>query len=188
MKYTELKSPEDLLKFMAKQITYGVFDKDSKTRYLGDDKDFGFACENLWKLSSPNELLKNGVGHCWDQVELERDFFKRHGYKFKTFFIWFNCKRQNKYPTHTYLVYEDKKSKEWCWFEHSDYANKGIHKFDSLNEAIEAQKIAHINYAKSYRKSRTDVSKIQIFEYDNVPDNIGMTEFMDYIFRTGKII
>jgi len=31
----------------------------------------------LYYLPTPKEIIKNKVGICWDQVELERYYFKR---------------------------------------------------------------------------------------------------------------
>ena len=168
---------------MNENISYGVFDPKKNRIYSGDDKKFEYACENIWRLSSPEVLIKTGIGHCWDQVELERDFFTKHDYKFKTFFIWFKCKRKNTYPTHTYLVYQDKNTNKWCWFEHADYVNRGIHEFKSLKAAIDKQRQAHIAYAKSYRTGKTDTSKIEIIEYSAPPTNCTMSEFMDFVLK-----
>ena len=184
MNYDNVKTPEDLMHYMNESIHYGVYDYQNNKAYYGDDDNFEDLVINVWKLSSPAQMQKYGVGHCFDQVELERDFFKKYNYNFKTFFIWFKCNRQNNYPTHTYLVYQDKSTKEWCWFEHSDYTNKGIHKFKTLHDAINAQKHAHIKYAKSYRKSKTDASKIEILEYDNVTYGCTIDEFMNYVLST----
>ena len=188
MKYEDIKTPDELMKYMDENITYGVFDYTKNKPYYGEDDNFGDLIKTVWKLSSPTQMQKYGVGHCFDQVELERDFFKKHGYSFKTFFIWFKCSKQNTYPTHTYLVYQDKTTKEWCWFEHADYSNKCIHKYKTIKEAINAQKQAHIKYAKSYRKSKTDNSKIEILEYDNVKYGYTFNEFMDYVLSQGELV
>ena len=188
MNYDNVKTPEDLMHYMNENIHYGVYDYKNNKAYYGDDENFEYLVNNIWRLSSPEQMQKYGVGHCFDQVELERDFFKKYNYNFKTFFIWFKCNRQNNYPSHTYLVYQDKSTKEWCWFEHSDYNNKGIHGFKTLQDVINAQKHAHIKYAKSYRKSKTDASKIEILEYDNVTYGCTVDEFMNYVLSTGKQI
>ena len=186
MEYSKITTPEELLQYMDENVVYGVFDFKNNKRCC--DVDLGALTNQIWKLSSPKQMQQHGTGHCYDQVELERDFFKKQNFAFKTFFIWFNCKRQNAYPTHTYLVYQDKKTKKWCWFEHADFINKGIHIFDTLSEAINAQKLALIRYAKQCRKSKTDPSKIEVFEYDNVKYGCSFCEFIDHVLRTGKQI
>ena len=187
MKYEEIKTPEQLMNYMNENISYGIYDYTKNKAYCVDD-DFETLVKNVWRLSSPKQLIKYKVGHCFDQVELEREFFKRNNYNFKTFYIWFKCERSNTYPSHTYLVYQDKITKNWCWFEHSDYNNRGIHKFKTLKDAINAQKLCHINYAKSYRKSKTDISKIEIFEYTYAEYGCNIFDFIDKIKKNGKKI
>lgn len=188
MKYIDIKTPDDLMNYMDENINYGIYDYKNNKAYYDANDNFEFLVNNVWKLSSPEQMQKYGVGHCFDQVELERDFFKNHNYNFKTFFIWFKCNRKNTYPTHTYLIYQDKMTKQWCWFEHSDYNNKGIHKFRTLKDAIIEQKQTHIKYAKSYRKAKTDASKIEILEYDNVCYGCSFDEFINYVLSAGKRI
>mgnify|MGYP006874319309 CR=1 FL=1 len=187
MKYTDVKTPEMLLEFM-EQIEYGFYDKQDKKFYSGNDMDFENALSNKWVLSSAEQTIKTKVGICYDQVELERDFFSKNKFEFVTLFVWFACKKQNKYPTHTFLVYKDKTTNDWCWFEHSDFANKGIHHFVSFKKALQCQKQTHIKYAKHIRKTKTDISKIQTIQYSTPPKNCKMLEFLNFIFDTGKPI
>lgn len=186
MEYKKIKNAQQLLEYMDENIVYGVYDYENNIKHLGNCNNFENYVANTWKLSSPTNMIEHGIGICYDQVELERDFFKKQGYVFKTFFIWFKCNRANNYPTHTYLVFKDKNTSAWYWFEHSDFNNKGIHKYNSLNEAIIAQKTSHIKFAKSYRKSKTDASKIEIFEYDNIAYGTKFGDFIDTILKTGK--
>ena len=188
MNYKQIETPEELMNYMNENISYGIFDYTKNKAYYGEDDNFGDLVNTTWKLSSPAQMQKYGVGHCFDQVELERDFFTKNNYNFKTYFIWFKCKRPNNYPTHTYLIYEDKKTNKWCWFEHSDFVNRGIRRFNSLNDAIKAQAIAHIKHAKSYRKTKTDSSKIEVFEYRDVKYGINFNDFLDYVLTNGKPI
>ena len=188
MIYKNISTPEQLMKYMNENISYGIYDYAKNKKYLGENKNFELLVNTIWKLSSPKQMQEHGIGHCYDQVEFERAFFTKKHYNFKTFFIWFKCTKPNIYPTHTYLVYQEKRDNKWCWFEHSDSQNRGIHKFNSLNEAIEAQKLTQIKYAKSYRKAKTDISKIQIFEYTNIPYGCDINTFTNIILQTGKEI
>ena len=186
MEYKKIKNARQLLEYMDENVVYGMYDYENNIRYLGNCNNFESHVANTWKPSSPKQMQKYGVGICYDQVELEKDFFKNQGYVCKTFFIWFKCNRANKYPTHTYLIFKDKNTNAWYWFEHSDFNNRGIHKYNSLKEAINAQKLSHIKFAKSYRKSKTDASKIEIFEYDNIEFGTKFNDFINSILKTGK--
>ena len=78
MNYDNVKTPEDLMHYMNENIHYGVYDYQNNKAYYGDDDNFEDLVSNVWKLSSPEQMQKYGVGHCFDQVELERDFFKKY--------------------------------------------------------------------------------------------------------------
>ena len=139
--FERVKTPEELMDFMNKYITYGLV-VDGKA-YTGADEDkFEEACKNKWRLAIDDELVSLGYGHCFDQVELERYWFKSHGYEVRTFFIWFQLDYPNTYSMHTYLVYQD--GGLWKWFEHSDYHNRGIYTFKTLDKAVSYQRNKHI--------------------------------------------
>ena len=63
-------------------INYGYLDINSNVHNSVDDK-----FSELYRLQSPNEILNNKVGVCWDQVELERYLFSQKNVEFKTYFI-----------------------------------------------------------------------------------------------------
>ena len=110
-----------------KDIEYGWLDKNKKINYEVND-----LFKDNYILQSPKEVLKNKVGVCWDQVELERYLFKNTDLEFKTYFITHYT--ENYTPTHTFLVY--KKEDNYYWFEHSWLPYQGIHKYPSLEELL----------------------------------------------------
>jgi len=179
MKYEEVQTPRELLKFMNENIKYGLVTKEGKIYDDGTKEEWKEACLNFWRLSSPEELIKNGYGHCWDQVELERDWFLKHDYECKTFYIWVELPYNNPYYTHTYLVYKDQD--KWCYFEHPDSEQRGIHEFDSLEEAVEYQKNIHIS--RNRRRGLTDeeLQNLKIYEYSVPKFGCNFYEFIDHI-------
>lgn len=118
--------PQDIMNIL-NDIEYGWLDINNKTH-----KDVDSSFSNNYKLQSPEETLKNKIGVCWDQVELERYYFEKTNYEYKTYFIAHydnkNC------PTHTFLVYED--NNKYYWFEHSWKKYQGIHEYNSKNELL----------------------------------------------------
>ena len=103
--FLNIKTPFELLEFMDKNITYGFVGKNGKKyldMYSQEWNDWYQECF----VQSGKEVLKSKVGTCWDQVELERLWFEKNGYSFKTFFVWFEVNRPNNLPTHTFLIYE----------------------------------------------------------------------------------
>ena len=56
-------------------IEYGFVD-NNKNIYPDNLKDWNSNFSELYHLQSPEELIKNKYEVCWDQVELERFFYK----------------------------------------------------------------------------------------------------------------
>lgn len=118
--YTEA----DVMELMS-DIEYGWVDKNNQKRMIADE-----AYSDNYLLQTPKEVIKNKIGVCWDQVELERYYFK--GYDIKTYFIVHYD--GGKCPTHTFLTF--KKNNQYYWFEHSWEKYRGIHKYDTLKELL----------------------------------------------------
>lgn len=186
--YEELQTPEELFQFMQDYIRYGIHVNgitytDSRT------KEFQENFLKYWHLSSPRDLLVNRHGQCWDQVELERDWFTKNGYEFKTLFIWFLFDYENNYTTHTYLVYKDKEDGTWNYFENADFNNNGIHKFPEFREAVNFQKEKHIEFNKNCGNKIDDeiISHLHIYEYDKPVYGINFENFIDHILESKDI-
>ena len=188
-KYNKIKTPEELLDFMDKYIKYGLVDENNKV-YEWHMVDFQEACQKKWKFKSGIDTIKSGYGICFDQVEIERDWFTKHNYKFKTIFIIFELNYKNSYTCHTYLAYQNQKNMTWNWFEHADEANKGIHSYQTLEKLIESQKEKHIEYNKNNSEPITKeiINTIHIYEY--LPPKLGSNqqEFINNILNNGTDI
>lgn len=184
MEYNNIKKPSELLEFM-NNIEYGFVDKDGKKYGSWNEEKFESNVTTKWFLSSPERLLKVGYGHCFDQVELERSWFIKHNYNFKTYYMMFLFNEPNNYSTHTFLVYEE--NNKWYLFEHSDYYDRGIHEFNTLNEALKYKLQKHIEYNRQYNEINQDViSHLHIYEYEKPDYNINFNEFIDNILCNGK--
>ncbi len=186
MKYEDIKTPEELAEFMNNNINYGFVDDNGKVYDSSNEEEFEEGCKTKWKLSSPKRLIEVGYGNCFDQVELERDWFTRNGYEVKTYFILFELDYENTYSMHTYLVYKDKDG--YFYFEHSDATNRGIYKFNSYNSAIKYQKNNHIEYNKRFNPVGDDeLKKLHIYEYEKPKYGSSNYEFIDFILDEGII-
>lgn len=187
MKYEDIKKPTELLDYMNNNIQYGFVDDKGKIYNSSNEKEFQNGCRTKWRLTNPKRLLKVKYGHCWDQVELERFYFKEHNYNFKTIYIWFELPYDNNYSTHTYLVYEE--NEKWHYFEHADFTNKGIYSFDTYEDAINFQSQKFIEANKKKKSiERKELDAIRIYEYDTPKYNCNMNEFINHILETGKEI
>ena len=179
LKFNEIKNPQELLEWM-EQITYGY--KGKTKLHIYTEEDFNDAWYDEYLLSSPTEVIKNKIGNCWDQTELERYWFEKHNYKVKTIYVMVNLPYENPYPTHTFLIYQD--NNKWYYFENSDYNNRGIHSKDTLEEIIEYQQTKYKEYLKSFDITNEELSKIIIKEYKKPKYNITAKEFLEYVINS----
>lgn len=185
MKYSDIKTPEQLLKYMDDNVKYGFVDGDGNIYGPWDNQKFQEKCQTNWRLSSPKRLIKVGYGHCFDQVELERSWFKNNGYKFKTFYIWFELPYDNSYSTHTYLVFEN--NGKYYYFEHSDFDNRGIYEFEKEEDAVDYQREKHIISNRQRNLIDKEIlSCLHVYEYDKPIYGCTMNEFIDKILKTAK--
>lgn len=176
MKYEDAKTPEELMIYMDENIHYGIH-TDNKDYEDANDKK---AC-NKWKLAIDDILTKYKYGHCFDQTELERDWFTKNGYKVHTFFIWFFYPYETtSIPTHAYLIYE--KDNKYYYFEHSDYKNRGIYKFDSIIDAIIFEKNNFLEYVKSLMNVDEEMlNHLEVREFSKPKKQYNFDEYFSHI-------
>ena len=151
-----IDTPVKLLNWMSKNIEY--------------EEDM----ENYF-LKSPDDLVRLGKGVCWDQAELERAWFSKHGYESKVIYIQqFN----KECSTHSFLIYKDKD--KWAWFEHSYSDHKGIHKgYEHIRDCI----------CDVYEKMYYDIGDYGFTAHLLKKPKFGMSvsEYMDFALGCKKI-
>ena len=180
--YNKINTPQELHKFM-NNIEYGYVGSNQKIYKYGDenfDKDW----YKNYTLETAEDVVKNQIGNCWDQVELERDWFLSHNYEMKTYFEMVKLDYQNDYPSHTFLVYKD--NDKYYWFEHADYNNSGIHEYNNLKELHEDQMNKYHETLKEYNISSEELKHIVIKEYTKPKSNISAKEFINHCLKPKK--
>jgi len=147
---SDISTPEQLLKWMSKNILYGWVGKDGK-RHEGEVDGKLFYKEYF--LQSPEQLFKSKLGVCWDQVEFERTFFKRFKYKIHT--VYYYNPNDN---SHTFLAFE--KPDGLYWFENSFFKKRGVHgPFKTLKEIVnECSSPKKIAYWSEYKQPKYGIS------------------------------
>ena len=178
-----INKPEELLDYMS-NIKYGYLGKNGKI-YYQDDSNFNKDWFNQYVLENKEEFINNQCGTCFDQVEFERDWFINNNYSVKTFYEMVLLDYDNNYPTHSFLIYKD--NNKWCWFENADYNNRGIHKFDKLEELLEYQYNKYIELLKTFNISKEEINKIIITEFLKPKDNISAKEYIEYVTDSKRI-
>lgn len=179
MTFQEVNTPEQLMIYLDQYFQYGVIDNNGNKYYDSNSDEFQLICDTQWKLRSVNEMLKDGIGHCYDQVEIERNWFTKKGFEVKTFWISaYQEKIENSGFSHTYLIYQD--NGVWKLFEHSDFSNRGIYTFKTIKDAVKCQAEHQIKFAESCVKPLKQYTTC-IKEYNKPPVNVNMQEYLEFI-------
>ena len=185
MDFNKIDSPKKLLEFMSKNIKYGFIGKNGK---IYDDpwsdewNDWYEQC----LVQTGDQVLISKIGTCWDQVELERLWFEKHKYTIKTIFIWFEISEPNNYPTHSFLLYEDKNN--WYWFENSFLDYSGIHKFNTYKEAIDYVINKHLEHSIEDNIATIDDKKLIVaYEYSKLTKQLNVDEYIFHVTNNKKI-
>ena len=153
---------------LMKNIEYGWIDKN-KTKHTIIDETYS----DNYILQSPKEVIKNQIGVCWDQVELERYYFKGNDYNIKTYFIVHYD--NNKCPTHTFLTFE--KNNKYYWFEHAWEKFRGIHEYNTQKELLIDIKDKFIKYELNNNYIKENII---LREYKKPKYHITVQEFYKY--------
>ena len=180
--FNSIRTPSELMNYLDNNFEYGVINNNGNKLCDSNSSEFQQVCNYQWKLRPVKKILKDQVGHCYDQVEIEREWFVKNGYEIKTF--WISAYQegiQNSGFSHTFLIYKD--NGFWYLFEHADFLNKGIYKFTSVKDAVKKQSINQINFAEKCKKPKTKYS-VCIKEYNQPPTNINMQEYLAFIDRS----
>ena len=181
----DIKNPEELLNFMSNKINYGYLGKNGKI-YHYDDDNFNLDWYEQYILENKDDILENLYGNCWDQVELERGWFLKKGYEIKTFFEMVKLDYENEYPTHSFLVYKD--NDYWYWFENSDFNEKGIHKFNTLEELLKYQYKKYVEFLITLNITNEEIGKIIVTDFEKPKEHISAKEYLNHVIGSKKII
>ena len=177
-KYDNISTPLELLDFMS-SIKYG---------FLGSDNKFYFDDSNWFDkfvLQSPSDILNNMIGNCFDQVELERDWFSKHNYKFNVYFQRIELDYNNPYPMHTFLVYED--NNKYYWFENAWSDNRGIFEYNTLDELFKDVYDKSIILYKKNNINDEELKKYSLYILDKPKYHFSALEYIEFCSKLVKI-
>ncbi len=176
----DIKTPDELYKYMDENIEYGYLGKDGNI-YKADNPEFDDKWFDYYLLESPEEVIKNKIGICWDQVELERKWFEKNKFEYKTYFEIVDVNYENNYSTHTFLIYKD--NNKWHYFENADYDNRGIYSFDSIEELLDFQKEKYIIHLKEENIKDEEIDRIKRVLYQKPTSHISAREFIEFVLK-----
>jgi len=158
---TKSKNPEDLLKWMNKNLTYE-----------GAHKGY---------LRSPEQVVKDKVGHCWETTELANLELTKLGYICQTLYMTNNNLYNSETVTHSTLIYKDKKN-NYYWFEWAWYKYTGIHgPYFSIEELI---KLITTNFIKTHKNiAIVKLSDAGLHNFTNEVNYINSTDSWKNVLR-----
>lgn len=164
--FNKIKTDEELMDFMNKNITYG-WQENNGGLHFNNLTDF----RQNYIVNSIELALFNGLGTCIEQAKIIKAFFDRIGLENKLF-----CHRG--YETeenfdkdvrmHCFVLF--KYNNIWYHFEHSNRPKRGIHPYESIEKALE-------DITSGFEKQDIRV----LTEIPDIPDNITFKEFNKYV-------
>lgn len=169
--YLNIRNVNDLMDFMNSNITYGWIDKIGR-KHLNNLKGFR---EN-YRISSMEEMFETGLGTCIEQAKMIKETFDMLGLESKLY-----CHRSyenednfdKEVRMHCFVLFRD--GDKWYHFEHSDRPNRGIHEYNSIDEAIGV-------ITSGYEES--DIRELT--EIPGISDGMSFKEFNLYVNQFGK--
>lgn len=170
-----------ILEFFQKNIEYGILDINRKIHRVTDENfwsDFG----KYFILKSPEELLKNKIGVCFDQVELSRHLVAQKNIATKSYFI---CYFGNLY-SHSILAFEE--NNKFYWLETSHRAFIGVHEYDSIEQLLKDFKHKFVHNELSKVPESYDESKLKIFEYESPKFGINCEQYFEHMKNSKEVI
>lgn len=167
----DIKTPEDIYKFIDENIDYGWLDINNKI-HLHTMKEF----RKRYKTLSIDEILEYKVGTCIEQVWLMKYLFDKIQIKNKMF-----CcrifepddygKLEEEEHMHCFLLYF--LNNKVYHMEHPNLDRKGIYEYNSEEDAIKSI----VDYYIELRGGKESPTK----EFFEVPSGISFKEFNKYI-------
>lgn len=182
--FRKVNAPEDLASFMKAYIKYGFVGKKDGKIYSPEFEGWGQGEQPEQGLQDPENLLVSGYGTCWEQTELEKQWFVEHNIEFKTFLFMFGPDISQKHPAHTFLAF--RKDDKWYWLENTLDGHNGIQEFGSLEELTEVVKKVVTDNAVRNGATEEDVSQGRLLEYDISVHGVSPQEFVGRIMAVGE--
>ncbi len=161
-----INTPEEFMEYLKSNYQYGWIDINNKIHLNTMDN-----CRQLYQISSLDEILENKIGTCIEQVKLANYFFNLKNIENKIF-----CSRRKEYDDnfgkvvflHCMIIF--KREGLWYQLEHASKRKNGIHKFNSLEEAIDKLSCGVLT------------NKLKAFtELPYIPDHITIKDFNIYM-------
>ena len=108
-------------------------------------------------LQKPLDAINSKIGLSFDQVEVERYYLNKMDVSFRTYYLLYQDSELG--PAHSFLLYRD--NKKYYWLENAWYKYRGVHEYNSKEEAF-------IDISRKFSKTIKNFKKekLKLFEFD----------------------
>ena len=176
MNIEDIKTPEDILKFMQSNIKYGWLDINNE-EHIGNMKNF----RRLYRTSSIDETLSHGIGTCIEQVYLMSMLLKKLNIPNRMFCTRvyedenFNDMEAEEHM-HCFVLYE--LNGKVYQIEHPNWTRIGIYEYDNFEKALKETSDCY------QKREKKDIRKVT--EFYEVEPNLSFKDFNNYINSLDK--
>ena len=160
--FLSLKSLEELMMFMDRNITYGWVD-DNHGLHINNLKGF----RDNYHVNSIFEILDTGLATCIGQAKLIHEFFEQRGIDNKLY-CYRTCedsKIDENIHMHCFVLY--KEGDFWYHFKHSNTLKKGIHKYFDVDGAL--------------KDITSEFENRELIEIPDIPEGLSFQWFNQYV-------
>ena len=173
MKIYDIQTPEELLEYMNENIRYGWLDDDNN-EHIDTMKQF----RKLYRTLSIGEMLVNKLGTCIEQTNLEMMVMDNLNIPYKAYCLrsYEDDPRIVEPKMHCFLIYFQNGK---CYhFEHSNPEERGIHEYNSEEEAM--------NAILSYYQKRDKGKTRELIEMPQVEPGLTWQGWNEYLSNIRK--
>ncbi len=172
-----ITTPKELMNYFKANMKYGF--KYRNKIFTDLEPDFQQNMDKFYKLRLGEDFLKSKYGVCWDFCVLEDEFFKSAGIEHKCYFIESLLNKNDGGPTHTFALFKEKEN--WFWFEYSWQYYRGIHKYNSIEHALDDI----LTKYKSFYDNK--LYAVKLYELPKFKRRVDVYEFVESCTKSKRI-
>ena len=172
-------TPEDFFRYI-KTIRYGYRDTEGKVHVMsvGDNYD-DTEDKGVYVFSSPEEVVKNNCGWCWDVANLIKVYCDGNHIENKCVFLEYRSPELHQTHTQVFVSYNGK----WCEApDNSSPLSLGDNAYEEADVCIRSFAEMFTDYLKSVLGDKYDKTCLMIREFDReIPDGISSEEYLGLV-------
>lgn len=139
-------------------IRYGYRDQSGRLHFT-EDEDFTV---REYAFSSPEDVVKNDCGWCWDVAELIKVYCAKHGFPCRSWFMEYFSDELHQTHTQVFVRYRG----EWCPApDNSIGIRLGEHGFAELDACVQWFTGWFTDHLRSVLRDKFDAKHLLVKEY-----------------------